>query len=237
MRIAVVQHSAKTTPAEDVDSLLSAARQAADQGASLIVMPEMAAMEAAPAEVREALHCRMDDVNATVLFPRAGQAVDGVCYVAAPLAGHEELGNVGLLVGDAAFASANWSDMATKGPSVLVMCPRSESELQAEASLELAIALSESLASLVLLAESDGAQPGDPGHGGSAIVMLGDVVAEASSGDDVLFADIEVPLGPPEPREPLPVLPTILAQRLANHHGEKPPVDYPADLTDGPGPR
>lgn len=237
MRIAVIQHRLRESAAKDVEALLSAARIAADGGAELIVMPELRTMESAPEDLREELHCKMDDVAATVLFPRAGLSAEGVCYVASPLEGHEALGNLGLLVGDAAFSSANWSGIVAQEPSVLVMCPRSESDLQAEATIELAIALSESLAGVVLLAECDGADAGDAGHGGSVIVVLGDIVAEASAGDDVLFGDVELPLRRPEPREPLPVLPTILAQRIANHHGEKLAVDYPADLSDGSGPR
>jgi hypothetical protein len=114
-----------------------------------------------------------------------------------------------------------------------VFLPRSENELQAEAILELALALSDSLAGLVIVVEPDGAEPGDPGHGGSAIIMFGKMVAEAMSGDDILYADIELPVGPPEPREPLPQMPPILQQRLAHHQGHQLEVDYPADLSDG----
>ncbi len=118
-------------------------------------------------------------------------------------------------------------------PNVAVLLPRSESDLQAEAVLELAIALSDSLAGLVIVVDTDGSEPGHPGHGGSAIIMFGKVVAEAMSGDDILFADVELPVGRPEPREPLPEMPTILQQRLAHHQGHHLEVDYLADLSDG----
>ena len=117
-------------------------------------------------------------------------------------------------------------------PTVAVLAPRSENDLQAEAVMELAIGLSESLASLVVVTECAGAEPGDVGHGGSAIIHLGKVIAEAMGQDDeTLLADIELPLSRPEPPEPLPVIAPILSQRVAHHRGERQPVDYPADLT------
>jgi len=112
----------------------------------------------------------------------------------------------------------------------------SESDLQAEAILEVALALSDSMAGLVLVADTDGAEPGDPGHGGSAIIRLGEMVAEAGDGDEVLIAEVATPVAQPEPREALPEIPTLLAQRLATHRGKRLEVEYLADLTDGAGP-
>jgi hypothetical protein len=116
-------------------------------------------------------------------------------------------------------------------PNLAVLAPRSENDLQAEAVMELAMGLSKSLASLVVVTECVGAEPGSAGHGGSAIVYLGEVIAEAMSADDeTLYAEIELPLGRPELPEPLPMIAPILSQRVAHHRGEKPPLDYPAEL-------
>jgi hypothetical protein len=118
-----------------------------------------------------------------------------------------------------------------KKPSVAILVPQSENDLQAEAMLELAIGLSQSLAGLVIIAESVGAEPGSPGHGGTAIVYMGDVVAEAMGEEGAtLEFEVESPVPQPKPRGLLPQIPTILSQRLAQHEGLKPDPGYPADL-------
>ena len=116
-------------------------------------------------------------------------------------------------------------------PDVLLMSPRSESDLQAEAVLEYAVGLSGSLCGLVVITEPVGAPLGAPGHGGSAIVRLGEVLAEAGDGDDVLLEDIDLPVPRPEPTQAFPGLPTILEQRLAVHRGLRHEPGYPAELT------
>lgn len=144
--------------------------------------------------------------------------------------GAEALGTLTVLEGDACFEPGEFEAAMTRMSSVIVLHPRSESELQAEAALELAIALSESVASLVLVVEDDGAEPGEPAHGGSAIVFAGEVLAEALSGADVLEADIEVPLARPLAHGAPVQVPIILQQRLASHRGRHLEVDYPADV-------
>lgn len=139
------------------------------------------------------------------------------------------LGSVALLTGDEVFDAARLRSLADGSTDVLVLCPASESEIQAEGVLEYAIGLSDSVAGLVLVVENDGAEPGDPGHGGSAIVLLGEVLAEAMSGADLIEAEVRVPVPQPVPRNPLPELPTIIAQRIAHHEGRHVPVEYPAD--------
>jgi hypothetical protein len=144
----------------------------------------------------------------------------------------EGLGVAALLAGDACMDPAEFSRIAGERPSLAVLVPRSESDLQAEAMLELAIALSDSLAGLVIIAECSGAALGEPGHGGSAVVQLGEVAAEAIGGDDVLFAEVKLPVPQPEPREALPAIPPLLAQRLAVHQGRGAvPPSYPAELS------
>ena len=79
-----------------------------------------------------------------------------------------------------------------------------------------------------------GAEPAEVVHGGSAIIQVGKVIAEAITGDDeLLCVDIDVPVPQPEPREALPTIPPMLTQRVAYHKGEKPSCnpDYPEDLS------
>lgn len=143
--------------------------------------------------------------------------------------GYEALGEVVVLRGDAVFDLASLTSLAHGDVDVLVLSPGSESDLQAEAVMEFAIRLSDAVAGLVLIVEDDGADPGAPGHGGSAIVMLGEVLAEAMGGSEVLVADIGLPVPRPMPRDPVPALPTILEQRLAHHEGRHLHTDYPSD--------
>jgi len=233
VKVAVIQHRLRATPAEDASALADAARAAAQRGADFVVLPEVPSLQGPGNLDRERLFQAVCELDGVRLVPQTGPNVAGIAFVSDPLEGVEELGRVALLIGDATLSGSSWLELLAKDPSVLVVCPRSENDLQAEAALELALAFSDSLAGLVLVAECDGAEPGDAGHGGSVIVLLGEVVAEALSGDDVLLAEVGVPVPQPEPREPLPELPTILQQRLANHRGEKPPVGYLADLSDG----
>lgn len=162
--------------------------------------------------------------------PAVAQGYDIVLRAGEPIPeSAAELGAVAVLSGDEVFDVAALKSLATERPDVLVLRPGSESELQAEGVLEWAIGLSDAVAGLVIIVEDDGAEPGDPGHGGSAIVLLGDVIAEAMSGADLIDATVGVPVPQPVPRNPLPELPTILAQRVAHHAGRHVPVEYPAD--------
>jgi hypothetical protein len=143
----------------------------------------------------------------------------------------EPLGRVSLPVGDAAMDPEALERIYAEAPDAIIMAPRSESDLQAEAVLELAIGLSESAAGLVVVTDAAGAEPGEAGHGGSAIIVLGEVLAEAITDDELLVADITVPPSAPQPRERLPEVPTILQQRLAHHEGRKLDSGYLADLS------
>jgi len=184
--------------------------------------------------------CRDDAAEDAAALARAAEAAVAqgatalvVPEVVSPVAvqGMEPFGHVVIVAGDAGIDPEQHRRLAADPPDVLVLAPGSESDLQAEAVLELAIGLSVSLAPLVIIAEASGAEPGSPGHGGSAIILLGEVLAEAVFDDQTLVADIDVPIPAPEPRAALRALPTILAQRLANHRGERLAVDYLADLS------
>lgn len=189
------------------------------------------------AVVQQRLQDESADASATIAAAvdaarAAGAGAVVVPETVAPVAVHglEPLGRTVVVAGDAAIDPEQLRRMSLDPPDVLVLAPGSESELQAEAVIELAIGLSLSLAGLVIVADASGAEPGSPGHGSSAVVLLGEVLAEAVFDEQLLVVDVPAPLSPPEPRAPLPVLPPILAQRLANHRGERVPVDYPADL-------
>jgi predicted amidohydrolase len=165
--------------------------------------------------------------GADVVVPPTGIGPDG----ASELHALDVLGRVALLTGDAAIDEEEYARLGQNPPDALILYPGAESDIQAEAVFEVALELSISLASLVIISERTGAEPGEPGHGGSAVIVLGQVVAEALSDDDILIADVMVPLLAPDPRAPLPKVPPILAQRLAHHRGQRLSVEYPADLS------
>ena len=231
MKIGVIQHRTRDRAAEDVTALVSATARAADSGAEFVVLPEVLRLFGEQNPDRWALVTGLDSIAGARLIPFVGPEVPAFSSVLTPPQDIESLGTIALLVGDACVDPEVHRALFEQLPNVAVLSPRSESELQAEAVLELAIGLSLSLAGLVIVAECAGAEPGEPGHGGSAIVLLGDVIAEAMGDDDVLLADIPLPIPQPEPVEGLPPVPRILEQRLAHHRGEKVPVDYPADLS------
>lgn len=226
MKIAVVQHALRPAPAQDLEALVLAAGRAAALGAEVVFLPEVAAVHDGPLGVD--LYRRLDDDAPGVAIVTAHVEVDDDADVRAREAA--ALGEIVVLTGDDAIDVETLAECAKRAPGLVVLAPGSESELQAEAVLELAVALSTSLASVVVVVETDGAAVGEPGHGGSAVVHLGQVLGEAVGGDDLLVAEVPAPLGPPEAPEPLPVLPPVLAQRLGAHRGRKVDVGYPADL-------
>ncbi len=224
MKIAVVQHALRPAPAQDLEALVIASARAASGGAEAVFLPNVTAVHDGP--LGDDLFRRTsDDAPDTIVVV----AHDDSRAEAEPEA-TETLGGVCVLVGDDAIDSKVLRDCSAKRLGVVALAPGAESDLQAQAVLELAVALSTSLASVVIVVETDGAELGEPGHGGSAIVHLGEVLAEAGSGDDLLLADIATPLGPPEAPEAFPDIPPVLQQRLGAHRGHKLDVSYPADL-------
>jgi len=226
MRITVVQHALRATPAQDLEALVIAVGAAVAGGADAVVLPDVPAIADGP--LADELWRRIADVASSVTVLLSRPEGDGSPTAAVTEVG--ALGRTALLSGDACVDPEALAAVRDEDPDVAVLMPRSESELQAQAVLELAIGLSTSLCSLVIVADPDGAGLGDPGHGGSAVVHLGEVLAEAMSGDDMLAVEIELPAGPPEPRDALPEVPPVLLQRLAAHRGRKIDVGYPADL-------
>jgi len=228
MRVAVVQHKLRHTPTEDIDALVDAASSAKEQGAQLLVFPEVPSLN--DGYLRDDFYRRAQPVAPRMwLIPHVREQSAGQAFRPTTLPGAEELGRVAMPVGDAVIDPEELKRLYDDPPSILLLAPRSHSDIQAEAVLELAIGLSESVCGLVIVADPTGAEPGEPGHGGSAIMLLGEVLAEALGNDDVLIADVPVPVPPLEPREKLPEVPLILLQRLARDRGERLAVDYPVD--------
>jgi predicted amidohydrolase len=237
VKIAVIEHRLRDNALEDARALAEACVEASSQGAEVVFFPTVLPVD--EIEAHEELARLVSGVAGTRLIPRVAAGARAQVFSASdeiPVVG-SRLGRTALLHGDACFDSEVLARVAAGHPAVLIMTPMSESDLQAEAVLELALQLSESMAGLVVVAEPVGGEPGDAGHGGSAIILLGEVLAE-STGEDggVLVAEVVEPVPLPEPPEPLPAVPTILAQRLATHEGRRLDMGYLADLTDGHGP-
>lgn len=227
MRIAVIQHALRPAPAQDLEALVLAAAAAVSAGAEAIVLPAVPALLAGP--LADELWRRLEEAAPGTTVLVSSPAGEGRETAAVTDVGPLE--RVALLSGDACIDPESIGDVHAKQPDIAVLAPGSESELQAQAVIELAVGLSISLCSLVIVVEAHGAEIGEPGHGGSAVVHLGQVLAEAMAGDDTLVVDIDLPAGRPEPRSPLPEVPLVLAQRVAAHRGRKLEVDYPADIS------
>lgn len=229
MQIAVIQHVLRGDDAADAEALANAAADAGDYGAEVVIFPRVPVLADASAgdPVPRLLQGIGEEPKETTAYINPALAPDGMHIAMLP-----HLGQTALFVGDAAMDAQEILTASGKKPLVAILVPGSENDLQAEAIAELALGLSSSLAGLVIVAEAIGAEPGEAGHGGSLIVHLGEVVAEAlGTGDETLTAEIETPVPQPEPRGLLPQVPTILSARLAHHLGQKPSVDYPADLS------
>lgn len=224
MRIAVVQHAVRPAPVQDLEALVASVVRAGARDAEWVVLPHVAAVAEGP--LNDELWRRLEEDAPGVAVTAAYVEPEELCAV---FDDQDTPGVTAILAGDFCFAPEALACARAHAPGVLVLVPHAESDIQAEAALEFAIALSTSLASLVIVVDTDGADPGEPGHGGSAVVYLGEVLAEAMSGDDVLYADVDRPVGPPEFPDPMPEVPALLAQRLAAHQGRRLEVDYPAD--------
>jgi predicted amidohydrolase len=234
MRIAAIQHRLRDDADGDARALAQAAVAASGRGAELIVLPSVPSLHLDSGAGHILLAELVSDVSAMCIIPGVDMVSEGAAAVVALPEPFSAPGHptclAGILVGDACMDAASLGEVASRRPALGVLSPRSETDLQAEAMLEYAIALSYSLAGLMVVAECAGSEPLETGHGGSAIVLLGDVVAEAFADDDVLIADVQLPLPEPHPREPLPAVPPLLAQRVA-HHAGRIAVEHGADVS------
>ncbi len=227
MKVAVIQHELRAHERMDLAALLSLAEEASDEGASVIVCPGLPGL-GRDTRIYQAFieNMRNHAPGSLVVMPAvAGSRSEE------PQAFLTPLGRTVALLGDECVEPAVLELVAGLGVEAMVWQPEAESSLQAEAFLELALDASLSLAGLVLVTALAGRTGGTAGFGGSAIVHLGDILAEAGEGEAVVTAQIEAPVPLPGRPGPRPVLPPILAQRLAHHLGRRAPVDYPADLS------
>lgn len=228
MKIAVIQHRIRPTLAEDAEGFSSSVLRACGEGARVVVcpwVPSIAAADAAQrAEMIERFERCAEGTTLLLAFKAPGPAAS-VRIKQTPL------GPTALMLGDECIRLSTYDMAEAAGARAWVLRPLSESELQAEAILEHAIAVSASHVGLVLVSEPIGADSGEIGHGSSAVLYLGDVIAEAFAADEMIMVDVDAPVPAPEPREPLPQLSPILEQRLAVHEGRKATFGYLTDLS------
>lgn len=227
MRLAVIQHRLRTHERMDLAALLACAQDASDDGASVIVCPRLPGLDG-NARIYHAFieNMREHAPGSLVVMPAvAGGRSEAAHAFTTPL------GRTVALSGDECIDPSELAAATEPGCEAMVWQPDAESSLQAEAVLEFALDASLSLAGLVLVTGFVGSGRGVRGHGGTAIVQLGEIVAEAGDGEEVVSATLDVPVGLPDRLGPRPDLPPILAQRLAHHRGERAAVDWPADLT------
>ena len=225
MKIAVVQHRMRAHERMDLAALLSLSEEAADQGAQAIVYPCVPGLAASvtllPAFVENVLE-RAPGI--TMIAPCVAPRRVGP---AKPVP--TTLGSTLVLAGDECIDPATFPDTEAMGLDAMVWQVDPESALQAEAILELALDASLSQAGLVLVAATVGRARGVESFGGSAIVQLGELMAEAGSDEELLVADVNVPVALPARRAPRAVPAPILQQRLAVHRGTPVPVDHPSE--------
>lgn len=225
MRIAVVQHRMRAHERMDLAALLSLSEEAADQGVQAIVYPCVPGLAASvtllPAFVENVLE-RAPGITmiAPCVAPRR---------VGPPKPVPTTLGSTLVLAGDECIDPATYPAIEAMGLDALVWQVDPESSLQAEAILELAMDASLSQAGLVLVASTAGRARGIESFGGSAIVHLGELLAEAGGDEELLVAEVNVPVALPARRAPRAVPAPILQQRLAVHRGAPSRIDHPTE--------
>lgn len=227
MKVAVIQHKLRAHERMGLAALLASAQEASDEGATVIVCPSIPGLSR-KTRIYQAFieNMRIHAAGSLVLTPALAIYREGDLE---PFL--TPLGRTLSLVGDECLDPGYYDSIDRVAPNAMLWQPDPESSLQAEAVLELALDASLSLAGLVIVTSLVGKARGAAGFGGAAIVHFGDIVAEGGEGEDIVTADLTVPVALPDRRGPRPELPPILAQRLAHHRGGKPPVDWPADLS------
>jgi predicted amidohydrolase len=227
VKVAVIQHKLRSHERMDLAALLASSEDASDDGASVIVCPRLPGV-GGDSRIYQAFieNMRNHAPGSLVVVPAlSGGREEGPTPFLTPL------GRTVALSGDECLDPAVMADVGGLGADAMVWQPHAESGLQAEAFLELALDASLSVAGLVLVTALVGRGHGTTGFGGSAIVQLGDILAEAGEDEEVVSALLEAPVPLPDRHGARPDLPPILAQRLAHHRGGRASVDWPADLS------
>ena len=226
MKVAVVQLRIRVHVRMDLAALLSATEQAAEEGADVVVYPYAPWITGQP--LLEPFFENVEQRAPEIKWIRPGWRCSPGIVQARPTA----LGSTVVLEGDDCIDPALLPLLRALGCDALVWLFDAEDDLQAEALLELAMEASVTIAPLIVIASLTGEARGVVQHGISAIVHMGEIVAEAGSDDDeVLVADVPRKAVPLERGHSLPEPAPVLAQRLAAHRHTKVPVDYPADLS------
>lgn len=227
MRIAVVQHRIRTHERMDLAAMLALSERASDEDAQVIVYPCVPGLDAGTTLIPAfARNVEERAPGTTMISPCAASHRTGP-----PEAVPTALGRTVVLAGDDCIDPDLFSLIREMGCEALVWQFDAEDALQAEACLELALEATLTLAPLVVVASVLGIARGVDARGTSAIVHLGEILAEGGPGEDLLVADIPARSTAPGLGKRLPELAPILQQRLAAHHGAKVATAYPSDLS------
>lgn len=217
MKIAVVQHRIRTHERMDLAALLFMSEQAEDEGADVIVYPCVPGLGyASPLMTAFASNVVERAPQVSIVAPCAARSRGGDLRRVPT-----RLGSTLVLAGDDCIDALMYPEIESLGLEALVWQMDTESPLQAEALLELALDASLTQAGLVLTACLWGEARGVDSSGGSAIVHLGEILAEAGDGEDLLFAEVPVPVTLPERRGRRAVPAPVLQQRFAVHRGKR----------------
>jgi hypothetical protein len=213
MRLAVIQHTLRAHERMDLAALLALAEDASDEGANVIVCPLVPGLERDTRVYHAFIENMRNHAPGSLLITPAvaGEANGHVHPFLTPL------GRTVALVGDDCLDRERHDQVLASRADAMIWQPDAESAQQAEAILELALGASLSVAGLIVVAALDGAARGAAGFGSSAIVQLGEILAEAGGGEEVVMARLDAPLPLPDRPARRPYLPPILAERLARH--------------------
>ncbi|MDO8963756.1 MAG: hypothetical protein Q7W30_04605 [Coriobacteriia bacterium] len=227
MRVAVVQHRMRAHERMDLASLLTLCERASEEGAQVIVLPAVPGL--AGNELLIQAFLRNAEERAPGLTWITPQHVWG--GVGEPVCRPTALGSTLVLGQDHCIDPDVIAGAQELSCDTMVWQFDAEDALQAEALLEFALDASVAVTPLIVIADVVGSARGVEGHGTSAIVYMGEIMAEAGSGEDLLIADVPAPAPLTQPSRRVPSPAPVLAQRLAAHHGTKLATPYPADLT------
>jgi predicted amidohydrolase len=224
LKAAVIQHRFRANERMDLAALLASAQRASDEGAGVVVCPCIPGLRQNTRVFQAFIENMRAYAPGSLLV---STCIAFACEEDGPRLSATPFGRTLVLAGDECVDPALYGTIAGLAPEAMVWQFDPASALEAEALLETALDTSLVLAGLVVITSTVG---GARGFGGTAVVHLGEIVAEAGEGDDTITAELHVPVALPGRRGPLPVLPPILAQRLAVNAGGRAPVPYPAEL-------
>lgn len=227
MRVAVVQHRIRTHERMDLAAMLALSERASEEGAQVMVYPAVPGLAASATLMPAFMHNVEERAPGMTIVSAYGASNRSGPPMAVPTV----LGRTVVLAGDDCIDPELFPQVRAQECEALVWQFDAEDDLQAEACLELALEATLTLAPLVVVVSVVGSERGIDVHGTSAIVHLGEILAEGGEGEDLLIADVPASSKAPEHGKRLPEPAPILRQRLAAHHGTKVRVDYPSDLS------